>query len=69
MPAILNDKTEYNFIMKNQIDLNNNQSYWISGFTRTIGDIDFILYYPYQPLPGEINLFDLCLVIVTFQSI
>ena len=66
MPAILDDQTEYNFIMKNQIGLNNNQNYWISGFTRTIGDIDFLLYFPYQPLPGEINLLALCLVMFTF---
>ena len=52
IPAIINSEIEHALILEKQKILNNNQSYWIAGSTRTIGDIDYVHYRPYEAGAG-----------------
>ena len=50
---MINSKTEYEFLVAKHKELNNNQSFWVSGTTRTTGDIGFSNYLPYEIGTGE----------------
>ena len=54
IPVVLNSETELEFILENQRNLSNNQSFWIAGSARTTGDIDFLHYFQYELDAGKI---------------